>query len=696
MTIRMRMLLMSLFTGLLIAGGVVSYVGVQMRSDAEGYYVSSSTAQLHLMNDYIENFVQTALGNISVLAEDADLVQARGVFPRYVEKTSETVYRVADLSPDARSRAAALLGFAKEHEAYVEVYAGYADGSLVSSLDGLKFPAHFDMSKRPWYLARAGAAEDAGLAAAYTSMSGETVFAVTSKMKDASGRVAGVLGIDVSLAGLAAKFEELSRGDAGYFVLIENTGKILCDPMNTGMVGKVIGKDDVEPAFTKIFSARQAVLELQIGGDPVRANVMTNAFGWKLVSVQPESVIFARSNATLRAVVLITAALLLIALAGGALLARSVNRPLARMVATADEISGGNLDAHLDPAEYYGELSRLQYAINTMVGNLRNMVQTSTQKSAEAETKSLEARRAEAEADEARRRAENARREGMLAAAGQLESVVRALSSSAAELSSRVDASDRFSRQAAERLDAAAAGMGAMNETVHEVARNAASASDMSVETKDKAAQGAEIVQRSLAAIEKVLEVSLALKNDMGKLNEHAQAITQIMGVISDIADQTNLLALNAAIEAARAGEAGRGFAVVADEVRKLAEKTMASTSQVGGAITAIQNSAVQNTTAVDNAVRQIEQATEYAGQSGRALEEIVANADATADQVRAIAAAGEAQSVSSGEINRAIMEANDISGRTAGAMSEAARVVAEVEKQTRMLNELVEDMKNN
>ena len=116
----------------------------------------------------------------------------------------------------------------------------------------------------------------------------------------------------------------------------------------------------------------------------------------------------------------------------------------------------------------------------------------------------------------------------------------------------------------------------------------------------------------------------------MGQLDEHARAISRIMGVISDIADQTNLLALNAAIEAARAGDAGRGFAVVADEVRNLAEKTMTSTHDVGEAIKAIQESTAKSMDSVDNAVSQIEQATDLAGQSGQALEEIVSTVENT------------------------------------------------------------------
>jgi len=164
--------------------------------------------------------------------------------------------------------------------------------------------------------------------------------------------------------------------------------------------------------------------------------------------------------------------------------------------------------------------------------------------------------------------------------------------------------------------------------------------------------------------------------------------------VISDIADQTNLLALNAAIEAARAGDAGRGFAVVADEVRKLAEKTMASTTDVGDAIKAIQQSAGQSAEQVDIAVRIIDEATEFAGKSGEALQRIVEMADSTADQVRAIATASEQQSASSEEINRSIIQVNAIAGDTAQAMQAASEAVTELAEQTRALSGLIEKMR--
>ena len=166
------------------------------------------------------------------------------------------------------------------------------------------------------------------------------------------------------------------------------------------------------------------------------------------------------------------------------------------------------------------------------------------------------------------------------------------------------------------------------------------------------------------------------------------------MNVISDIADQTNLLALNAAIEAARAGEAGRGFAVVADEVRKLAEKTMASTNDVGNAISAIQGSAGQSVAAMDKALAEVEKAAELAKQSGEALQGIVTKVEESADQVSAIATASEQQSATSDEINQSIVSVNEMSSQTAQAMGEASRAVSELARQAERMSELISEMK--
>ena len=356
-----------------------------------------------------------------------------------------------------------------------------------------------------------------------------------------------------------------------------------------------------------------------------------------------------------------------------------------------DEAQRRNLEKSAARTDEIGALAR---GVGAMVENLKQLFADSEQKTREAHAATEEARQAMREAEEARKAAEGARREGMLSAAGQLEEVAAVLSSASTQLSAQIEQSDRGAAESATRLSEAATAMNEMNATVQEVAKNAGSASSASAETKEKAEAGAQVVEKAVRSIEDVHQMSLALKGDMAQLNEHARDISRIMAVISDIADQTNLLALNAAIEAARAGEAGRGFAVVADEVRKLAEKTMASTNDVGNAITAIQESTAKSMTGVDNAVERIGEANELASRSGAALEEIVATVVATGDQVNAIATASEEQSAASEEINQSIVQVNDMSRQTAGAMAEASKAVSDLAAQAQRLNELIIRMK--
>ncbi|MBT9748471.1 HAMP domain-containing protein [Desulfovibrio desulfuricans] len=381
--------------------------------------------------------------------------------------------------------------------------------------------------------------------------------------------------------------------------------------------------------------------------------------------------------------------------------ARAIARLLRSISGIAESVAEGRLET--SPAEKAmlfaaekrrDEFSTLASGMEHMVGNIKTLLQESEQKARDAQQATEEARLATARAEESAQRAENAKREGMLAAAGQLEEVVAIISAASSQLSGQIEQSDQIAAQSAQRLSEAATAMNQMNVTVQEVARNASSASAVSAETRTNAESGASIVESALQSIGQVQKVSLALKDDMTKLNQHAQAITQIMNVISDIADQTNLLALNAAIEAARAGDAGRGFAVVADEVRKLAEKTMASTNDVGNAISAIQQSASQSVAAMDKALTEVNTATEFANQSGAALRDIVSNVEATADQVSAIATASEEQSAASEEINQSIVQVNAMSGQTSQAMGQATKAVADLAQQARRLSELIEAMK--
>lgn len=267
------------------------------------------------------------------------------------------------------------------------------------------------------------------------------------------------------------------------------------------------------------------------------------------------------------------------------------------------------------------------------------------------------------------------------------------LSSSSQELSSQIEQANQGAKVQSSRATETATAMEEMNATVLEVAKNAIQAAENTSMTMDKAQKGAEGVDNVVKAINEVHSQTSGLKTDMLKLGEQAENIGAVINVITDIADQTNLLALNAAIEAARAGEAGRGFAVVADEVRKLAEKTMGATTEVNNAISAIQESCSRNIKSTEFTAAAVSSSTKLADEAGSILNEIVTYADDSSVQVQSIATASEQQSATADEINNATEDVNRISQETGQAMEDASRSVAEVNNMVQSLNLLIQQM---
>ncbi len=291
--------------------------------------------------------------------------------------------------------------------------------------------------------------------------------------------------------------------------------------------------------------------------------------------------------------------------------------------------------------------------------------------------------------------AEQALADGRHEAAEQLETIVNTIARVSEQLTEQIEISSRGADTVAMRMTETATAMDEMNTTVLEVAKNSNQSAEIAENTKQKANESAIINKKSEDTMILLRDESLAIRVSMAELAEHAQSINTVMGVISDIADQTNLLALNAAIEAARAGEAGRGFAVVADEVRKLAEKTMTSTGDVSSAISAIQQSTTLNVQQIDSTVKSIEEAAKLAITSGESLSGILEMAELSADGIRAIATASEEQSATSDEISQSVESVSNIVNETTSAMEKASEAVALLSDQSRQLSALIEELKS-
>ncbi len=219
-----------------------------------------------------------------------------------------------------------------------------------------------------------------------------------------------------------------------------------------------------------------------------------------------------------------------------------------------------------------------------------------------------------------------------------------------------------------------AAAVEEMNATVGEVAQNSGKAASIAQEAVQTAKSGKDVVAETISGMQQISDAVSQSATIIATLGKSSDQIGEIVRVIEDIADQTNLLALNAAIEAARAGEQGRGFAVVADEVRKLAERTTKATKEIGDMIRHIQQDTKGAVASMDEGTQKVNSGVDLVNKTGEALATIAERVTQTADMIRLIAVAAEEQSVATQQISGDLENVAKVSKESAGGAVESAK----------------------
>ncbi len=703
MNIRGKILYAMILAVALSIMGVIAMASYEMDEVFENNYKTSSQAQLDRMDAFAQNFFSSARSMVDFLATSEVIRNNIGIATGYLH-TKETIKTIGDLLPEAERGMYKILQRVNEaYPAYLLVYVSNNDGGITQAPDDV-LSAGFNPSKRPWYIDTVKAGKTI-LTEAYISDSGGAVFTVATPIRNDANDISGVAAIDISLDTLTEETGSVKIGNTGYVLLVDSLGQVVSDPKNSSTdvaeenrwLGKFI-KDlpgDAAKAMQTLRDLKNGYLEVSINGVDWLASIKTTPSNWSIVMLQERDEVYAGAMDVTMVIGQVGLVIAIIMLAVAWAVARSIATPIVILAKASHAVAEGDLQAiPQDEKAFSGEIGVLHRSLMSMVGKLVELIETANGKIKEAEQALQNSQKAYDAAEEAKKQAEVARSEGALSIANQIGSIADQLTHAIHLLEAESKEAGNKTREQQERVDGTAQAITQMNESVVDVASSTARTAALAEETRTEAQKGKELVFELVGSMNEIENKAQAMQKSLSTLKGQAVDIGQIMNIISDIADQTNLLALNAAIEAARAGEAGRGFAVVADEVRKLAEKTMEATKQVEVSVSAIQNGAEENMKGIEQTVAFVSESTSVAHNAGEALAHIESMIENTANETRSIASASEEQSSTIEEINNRTDELRHLTVDVAESTNSSYTAVQDLAELSRGLSQVMDDLK--
>ncbi|MET0948304.1 MAG: methyl-accepting chemotaxis protein [Pseudomonas sp.] len=535
----------------------------------------------------------------------------------------------------------------------VPAYSDNFQLSYFGSIDGVMFSvpagnraADYDPRARGWYKAAQNASGTVVTEPYIAASSGKLVVTLATPVKY-QNQFIGVAGADISLDSISKTINSLNFGGHGYAFIVSGEGKILIHP-DSKLILKNISEayPDDTPAITA------GVREIQSSG---KAEIMSltkvegvSSANWYVALVLDQDAAYAmlgefRTSAITAMVISVVIIILLLGL-----LIRVLMQPLHQMGRAMRDIADGDGDLTkrlaITSQDEFGALAQsFNHFVERIHGSIREVAST----------------------------------------AGQLgEVALRVVRASNSSMTN--------SDQQANRTESVAAAINQLGAAAQEIAQNAARTSQHSADASELAGDGQKVVQQTITAMNELSSKISESCANIESLNGKTVNIGQILEVITSISQQTNLLALNAAIEAARAGEAGRGFAVVADEVRNLAHRTQDSAQQVRTMIEELQVGAREAVVTMTESQRQSESSVTVANQAGERLSSVTRRIDEINGMNQSVAAATEEQTAVVESINVDITQINTLNQEGVDNLKLTLDACGHLEEQAARLQHLV------
>jgi len=615
---------------------------------AASLVVVATFSMFTLYNDYLQrDFIRTNLTNyLGDVGETTSQYIESWISGRLLllESTAQTLAR-----QDDTATIGALMAQPALSKSFTNSFFGRSDGEFIVRPEQ-PLPDDFDPRPRPWYTA-AIAANGTTLTEPYVDTGTNQLVITATLPVQRNGQTIGVAGGDLSLQTLVDMINAQDFDGMGYAFLVNGNGTVLVHP-NHGMVMKSL--TELYPQDDLSISGQ--LREVTMGGAeqiltfiPVRGLPSVDWHIGVLVDKGKAYSALAEFRASALVAVLVSVAFIIILLG---LLIRVLMRPLTAMGQAMANIAEGEGDLTrrlaVDSRDEFGELAS---AFNRFVERIH-------------------------------------------ASISEVSSATAQVNAVAAQVLSASNSSMSNSDEQALRTNSVAAAINELGAAAQEIARNAAHASHQASDARQQADGGREVVEQNIQAMQ---QLSAKISDSCVRIEALSQKtvnINHILDVIRGISEQTNLLALNAAIEAARAGEAGRGFAVVADEVRNLAHRTQVSAAEIHQMIAELQVDAGDSVTAMTESQQESEHSVTIANHAGDRLVSVTGRIGEIDAMNQSVAAATEEQTNVIESLNVDITEINTLNQQGVDNLQSTLQACSELDRQTTRLKQLVDSFR--
>lgn len=589
---------------------VATLVVINLRGEARDEFLDSSSREIRQVSNAMNLFFQGITQNVDYLASLPQVTGADDKIKKHISADA------AQIAPGDQDKALFELftRLANSHPDYAYVSYGLKDGGY-AFWPGDPNMSNYDPRTRPWYqAAMANPGKTLRTAPYYWAGDDAVLVSTVRAVANQLGNPGGVVNIDVSLKGLTEIVQQIKLGESGYLILMENNGNVMVDPRDASHNFKQLAS--FGDGYAALAKAGKGLVEVDLGGVRYMANIYPDEkLGWTFIGLIQQGEVMQTTTRLTWLIGTIALALAALFAVVGATFAKLIVRPINSVTNGLEDIAQGegDLTRNLE-VRGHDETAQLASWFNQFLGAIRSLIQH----------------------------------------IGSAASKILSTSSSSTRVSS--DMAEAAGRQR-EAVDMVSTAFHEMVATANEVARSCSQAAQSADSGQQQAREGQQQIDAAVNSVDRLSQEIEQSAQSIQQLERDSNAIQSILGTIRSIAEQTNLLALNAAIEAARAGEQGRGFAVVADEVRALAKRTADSTAEIDGLLGNLASRTAEVAEQMHASLEVSQQSVSRIGLARDSFGQIRESVDIIRDMNTQIATAAEEQHQVAEDINRHISQ---------------------------------------